>query len=261
MQMLNIGCGSKFHNDWINMDMASSAKEVRIANFLKGIPLADASMDVVYHSHVLEHFSRKDGEQLIAHCSRVLKPGGIIRIALPNLEVIVREYLANMEKALAGDRAAADNYDWMLLEMYDQTVRNKSGGEMGEWLFREKIPNEAFVLKRVGTDVLKWREAAKNPSPRKKITWQDVKRKMRKTITSLMPGAIRKPLEIGQFRTGGEIHQWMYDRYSLKRLLEKNGFSQVEQRTAITSYISNWQDYGLDNPTETASLFMEAIKQ
>jgi predicted SAM-dependent methyltransferase len=261
MQMLNIGCGSKFHKDWINMDMASASPDVKIANFLKGIPLPDASMDVVYHSHVLEHFSRRDGEQLIAHCSRVLKPGGIIRIALPNLEVMVREYLDNMEKALAGDAAAVDNYDWMMLEMYDQTVRNTSGGEMGQWLFREKIPNEAFVLKRVGTDVLKWREAAKNTSRRKKITWQDVKRKMRKTITALMPSGIRKPLEIGQFRQGGEIHQWMYDRYSLKRLLEKTGFQNAVQQTAETSYIPNWENYGLDNPTEKASLFMEAIKQ
>jgi predicted SAM-dependent methyltransferase len=260
MQMLNIGCGSKFHKDWVNMDMASDSPEVTIANFLKGIPLPDASMDVVYHSHVLEHFSRTDGANLIAHCSRVLKPGGIIRIALPNLEIIAREYLSNMEKALAGDPEAAANYDWMMLEMYDQTIRNTSGGEMGQWLFQDKIPNEAYVIKRVGTDILKWRENLQQKKP-KRITWNAIKRKASKIIPLLMPGSIRKPLEIGQFRLGGEIHQWMYDRFSLKRLLEQHGFHQVEQRTATTSYLPNWADYGLDNPTESASLFMEAIKK
>ena len=65
---------------------------------------------------------------------------------------------------------------------------------------------------------------------------------------------------IGKFRFGGEIHQWMYDRYSLGKLLQQAGFKNVEVRTAVTSYINDWANYKLDETTETASLFIEAVK-
>ena len=65
----------------------------------------------------------------------------------------------------------------------------------------------------------------------------------------------------GQFRFGGEIHQWMYDRYSLGRLLEKVGFKNIVIRSADTSYIDKWKEYKLDDISENASLFIEAIKQ
>src|SRR5690606_3528870 len=101
---------------------------VKSFNLLKGIPLKDESVDVVYHSHLLEHFSKNDGFRFMQECFRVLKPSGVIRIAVPDLEIIAKEYLRNLELAISGDREGMYNYEWMKLELFDQIGRNESGG-------------------------------------------------------------------------------------------------------------------------------------
>lgn len=70
--------------------------------------------------------------------------------------------------------------------------------------------------------------------------------------------------QVGKFRKEGEVHQWMYDKYSLKLLLNDVGFKDVKVRTAFDSYISNWNDYNLDGKDgkifKPDSLFIEALK-
>src|SRR5581483_3067934 len=71
-------------------------------------------------------------------------------------------------------------------------------------------------------------------------------------------------LQIGRFRRSGEIHHWMFDRYSLRRLLLECGFCQVEAVHAAASRIPCWPSYGLDTqaggrPTKPDSLYMEAL--
>lgn len=58
MELLNLGCVSTYHNDWINIDFVSNCKDVIGHNLLKEIPLSDNSIDVVYQSHVFKHFSK-----------------------------------------------------------------------------------------------------------------------------------------------------------------------------------------------------------
>jgi SAM-dependent methyltransferase len=55
-------------------------------NFTYGIPLNDRSADFVYSSHFLEHLDRETGQMLLKECMRVLKPNGVIRIGVPDLE-------------------------------------------------------------------------------------------------------------------------------------------------------------------------------
>jgi predicted SAM-dependent methyltransferase len=57
------------------------------------IPLPDASADVIYSSHMLEHLSRKDAKTFLGECRRVLAPDGILRVAVPDLDLIVSEYV------------------------------------------------------------------------------------------------------------------------------------------------------------------------
>ena len=73
-----------------------------------------------------------------------------------------------------------------------------------------------------------------------------------------------KALKIGQFRLGGEIHQWMYDRYSLSELLSQVGFTEIKVCSAFESEIQTWETYQLDvingEVRKPDSLFMEARK-
>ena len=279
MKLLNLGCGGTFHKDWINMDFVSNSNSVISCNLLKGIPLGDTEIDVVYHSHVLEHFNQDDGVKFLNECYRVMKSRAIIRIAVPDLEGIVRSYLKNLELAVAGDDQAKNNYNWIILELFDQMVRNQSGGKMKAYLESPVIDNENFVYKRIGVEGRNIRECfLENQLHRKdKLNHKSSKpfllRKFFKKMFRTLRGSQRnlklsafdqQALKIGKFRLGGEIHQWMYDRYSLEELLLSVGFTEVRVCNALESQIENWDDYQLDvvkgEVRKPDSLFIEALK-
>lgn len=281
MKLLNLGCGGKYHQDWINIDFKSSSKDVLEHNLLNGIPLDNNSVEVVYHSHVLEHFSPKDGKFFISECYRVLKKNGILRVAVPDLETIAKEYLNNLNLALKGDEEGRENYNWIKLELLDQMVRNTSGGEMAKYLTKENLINEKYVYERIGLEGKNIREKFLNRSrnsisqlskSKKKTFFQSSILKGNRIITTIKKrfllknnsGEEVKALKIGQFRLGGEIHQWMYDRYSLSEILKEAGFEKIRVCTPHESEIANWNSYQLDvidgEVRKPDSLFMEAIK-
>ena len=54
----------------------------------------------------------------------MLRPGDITRVAVPELEAIPRRCLSALESAIVGVEGSGHNYDWILLEMFDQITRN-----------------------------------------------------------------------------------------------------------------------------------------
>ena len=281
MKYLNLGCGSRFHPDWTNIDFNSTGAHVIAHNLTDGIPFDDASFDVVYQSHILEHFRKVQAESFLRECCRVLRPQGVLRVVVPDLEQIAKNYIAALEKAILGEQEGAANYEWILLEMYDQTVRNYSGGEMAKYLDREDIPNEEFVLKRMGFEAKRLIEAGRQARKQialVEITDHKAKRLFkhfyrflrypnyrRELLFRLLLGQEYDALQVGRFRQSGEVHYWMYDRYSLTVLLKKCGLENIVQRSATESYIQNWSNWNLDTEEDGTlykpdSLFMEAIK-
>lgn len=244
-KLLNLGCGNRTHPAWVNVDFIARRPGVIAHDLSQAIPFPADEFDAVYHSHLLEHFTREVARNFIGECYRVLKPGGILRVVIPDLENIVHEYLKWLELAEKGTEGAADNYDWILLELLDQMTRNFSGGEMGRHLARPDIPNRDYIVERIGEEYF----------PRHSI---DAKN------SSQVNDLMRSFYEIGKFQTGGEVHQWMYDRYSLARLLKEAGFSEIRRQSAEKSDIPGFIDYGLDlfcgKPRGSSSLFMEAMK-
>ena len=272
MEYLNLGCGYRFisSSEWLNVDLVPANSEVVKCNFLKGIPLETGRFDLVYHSHVLEHFTKEDGKVFIQECFRVCKPGGRIRIALPNLELIAQEYLKHLTLALSGDQMAQDNYDWILLEMYDQTVRKSSGGEMLNYLSASNLLNKNYIEGRIGlldrslSNGTKGSENHRKPRFERALTKHSIEHAVSRFVDIFRYLLLGKSgfnyYTTGRFRAGGEIHQWMYDRFSLSRLLMETGFVEVKTFSALTSGIASWADYGLDDPNESASLFIEGRK-
>lgn len=278
MKLINLGCGSIYHKEWINYDFISDSKYVISHNLLNGIPLDNSSVDAVYHSHILEHFTKDDGIFFIQECYRVLQPNGILRIAVPDLEVIAKEYLRNLERSINNEPEAEFDYDWILLEMYDQTVRNTSGGDMAKFLFRKVIPNREYVFNRIGCEGEKIYEAYINStnapikkSPALKHLIDNFEQLLRRIIENILSmkannkfNKIRKAVKIGKFRLSGEIHLNMYDRYSLERLLKSCGFQNINVTSAFKSEIFDWNKYELDSidgiVRKPDSLFMEAHK-
>jgi predicted SAM-dependent methyltransferase len=261
-QLVNLGCGSRFHPAWINIDLVSSDPNVKAHDLTRGIPLPDASCDAVYHSHVLEHIRRGEVKAFLWECLRVLKPGGAVRVVVPDLEKICRLYLEKLELASAGDAQAAADHEWMILEMYDQTVREHWRSPMWRYLYEQPVPNKNFVEQRIGP--IPALPAAENRHLLASCK-QMARTMARKLISGLSWCKPMRALDIGRFRLSGVIHQWMYDRFSLAQLLREVGFENPVRQSAVESHIPDWPKYNLDtDPDGTVykpdSLFMEAFK-
>jgi predicted SAM-dependent methyltransferase len=278
MKYLNLGCGNRFHKSWTNINFDSNSNEVMKWDLTKGIPFPDNFFDVVYHSHLLEHFTRATAKNFLLECSRVLRPQGVLRVVVPDLEQIVHTYIEALELANSGSEEWAYNYNWILMEMYDQTVRTFPGGEMAGYLVREHIPNEDFLLKRWGNEAKQLIETGHRVRQEAELGSKNIKHLLkpiyrslknsgygRDILLKLLLGKEYNALKIGRYRQSGEIHQWMYDRYSLSVLLKECGLENIIQRSATDSYIPNWTSFNLDTDQNGTiykpdSLFIEGIK-
>ena len=101
-------------------------------NLKYGIPLPDSSVDFIFSSHVLHHLYREDALKLIREALRVLKPGGTMRITVPDLELIVALYLAGKARAgaevLVLFEGAKEQLEQALLPVRFRTLEGPYGG-------------------------------------------------------------------------------------------------------------------------------------
>ena len=128
---LHLGCGLNAPEDWLNVDGSAQvwfAQHPRLKRLLvaaqifpasqaaipwpanvlrldlrKPLPFASNRFAAVYSSHTFEHLYRTQAENLARECFRVLHPGGVCRLVLPDLEAAVRRYLTRLSGDAAGE--------------------------------------------------------------------------------------------------------------------------------------------------------------
>jgi predicted SAM-dependent methyltransferase len=253
MKLLNLGCGSHFSTNpvWTNVDMHGTGPGVLAHDLYQPLPFGDGEFDAVYHSDVLEHLNRRCVPGFLSECWRVLKPGGTIRVATPDLERQAMVYLDVLAAALAGDALARERYEWIVTEMLDQLTRHRPGGEMLNYWKRDPVLAYDFVLARVGSEaeraIASMRKRGAQPDP-----------------PQLLPEE-RDALAVGRFRLSGECHMWLYDRYSLGELLRGAGFVDVCVCRADQSCVPDFNAYLLDvemggGTRKPDNFFMEGMK-
>lgn len=262
-RLLNLGCGRRVHAAWVNVDVVAAAAGVQVHDLRKGIPFPDGAFDAVYHSHLLEHLDRGAGAALLRECRRVLAPGGVIRVVVPDLEGIARAYLATVEQVRRGEPGASERHAWMVLELLDQVARHRSGGEVPAFLARASDEGLRFARERCGTEVdavLADRRAASDPLLARVLRTRGWPRVALATLLGALGG---ERFRVGAFRNGGEAHLLMYDACSLEAALRDAGFGEFRTTSAAESAIPGWAEYGLDadatgKPHKPDSLFAEA---
>ena len=84
--------GSSEYYDFDNFNDVIKNKKLYWRNLSYGIPLNDNSIDVVFSSHFLEHLTKNDGQQLLNDIYRILKPGGLVRILVPDLDLAIQRF-------------------------------------------------------------------------------------------------------------------------------------------------------------------------
>lgn len=162
--MLNLGAGLDQDPAWINYDRSRVARVARLplmrtlvataarlglsskgalldwpettqtADLTKGIPHGDGTVDVVYSSHMLEHVTRDQAQFILRECHRVLKPGGTLRVVVPDVGLIARRYLD-------GDRAFFGEPDGPLADAFVRSLylRSVPKGRLPERLVRRLL--------------------------------------------------------------------------------------------------------------------------
>jgi predicted SAM-dependent methyltransferase len=96
---LNLGSFTTMFHGWKNIDQidlgawaGSNGYPFMCWDVLRGLPYDDQVVDLVFSSHMLEHLSYEEGATVLAECRRVLRPGGVLRVLVPDAGVLIRKY-------------------------------------------------------------------------------------------------------------------------------------------------------------------------
>lgn len=118
---IQYGCGWSAPQGWRNFDSSPTLRferlpiigslyrknenrfptNVEYGDIVRGLPVRDGSVDGVYCSHVLEHLALSDFRVALQNTYKVLRPGGIFRLVLPDLRVLARQYLQREDDGAA----------------------------------------------------------------------------------------------------------------------------------------------------------------
>jgi predicted SAM-dependent methyltransferase len=93
VRRLNWGCGTEPTPGWINSDIKEDPTIDLSCDILEGLPLADGSIDYAVSIHALPELRLPDIVPALTELRRVLRPGGVLRLALPDLDRGIRAYL------------------------------------------------------------------------------------------------------------------------------------------------------------------------
>jgi len=159
---VNLGCGPRWKEDWINIDHSWNARIRRnpmarrilpagntynwpqnliVRDLRKKLPFVNETVDFVFASHVIEHLKEYECKGLLKESYRVLRKGGILRVVTPDLEILAVKYLQRDQKFYIGDnaweRTEKDTFaDRFLTAFYERTIKKQ--------ILRERIRHNLF---------------------------------------------------------------------------------------------------------------------
>jgi predicted SAM-dependent methyltransferase len=92
IKKLQLGAGFTAIQGWLSTDLNPRFDTTVYLDATRPYPFEDATFDYVYSEHMIEHIPWEDGLFMLKECRRVLKPGGAIRVATPDLKVLLNLY-------------------------------------------------------------------------------------------------------------------------------------------------------------------------
>jgi predicted SAM-dependent methyltransferase len=89
---VNIGCGDRPTPGWINLELRS-ASNVHFWDCRRGLPFSDNTVKAIYAEHTFEHFDLDtEGQHFLCESLRCLRPGGVLRVVVPDAGAYLRAY-------------------------------------------------------------------------------------------------------------------------------------------------------------------------
>lgn len=265
--LVNIGCGQVAHPAWLNLDSHPAGPHVRRCDLRRGLPCETGSVAMCYSSHVVEHLSPREAVAFLAEQHRALMPGGIIRVVVPDLETICANLVRFADESRRGIAGAEDRLAYTYLELFDQTVRTRSGGELLAMWRACPAGLEEFVTSRSGAVLPTVSQPTATSRPGFATRLARAWRRAREAALAafgfgLFGSSGWRAVREGLFRQRGEIHRAMYDEVRLARMLETAGFRDVRRVGPTESGLPGFDTYELDAVNGRArkpdSMYLEA---
>lgn len=146
---VNIASGGKGLPGWINIEGFPAEDNILKLDVRRRLPLADGSAKRVLAEHVLEHLEfRTDAPNLIHEAHRILTPGGVFRVIVPDAERFVRAYAADDRDAF---RSIGWDLDCMPHDIYSKMhILNHIFHQEGEHFFAYDFETLDWLLRRCG---------------------------------------------------------------------------------------------------------------
>ncbi len=107
---LHLGCGAQYFSGWRNVDKESKTADERY-DVTRGLRYPDDSVQFIYSEHFLEHLTVRQAVEVLQESHRVLRPGGVMRIATPDLAYLVDKYASTSWKDQ--DWITTYGYEWI----------------------------------------------------------------------------------------------------------------------------------------------------
>ena len=110
---LHLGCGNRYIPGFYHIDGIES-ENVNLVSKLEDLgQIKTESVELIYASHVLEHFGRLEVPNVLVEWMRVLKPGGVMRLAVPDFDAVCRVYLESKNiEVVKGLVCGGQNYKY-----------------------------------------------------------------------------------------------------------------------------------------------------
>jgi predicted SAM-dependent methyltransferase len=115
LRKLHVGCGTNRFPGWINADITAGSE--LIIYMEKRLPFRDGGLSRIYCEHVLEHTTREAGQTFLKEAYRTLEPGGVLRIAVPDLATLVDAYAKDDWR---------ERIEWTRIPFYQDTIENRA---------------------------------------------------------------------------------------------------------------------------------------
>tara|TARA_R110000824_G_scaffold9783_4_gene43265 strand:+ start:3435 stop:3962 length:528 start_codon:yes stop_codon:yes gene_type:complete len=149
---LHLGCGGAYFDGWVNVDISNDTKADHLDDVSTLETIDDGSCDLIYASHVLEHFGRNEYEEVLRVWQKKLKDGGILRLAVPDIGSAFRWYNGeNLQELLGifyGGQRTSYDYHKMGFDKHGLSTKLKELGfkniENWDWKVTEHSDIDDF---------------------------------------------------------------------------------------------------------------------
>ncbi len=239
--LINLGAGAWECPGWTNLDYSTQWYEKAHSNkkYIEyniredDIPYDDNTVSCIYCSHVIEHIEDEHDEKMMKECFRVLKKGGVLRIACPDAEFIWKMTKTVGKEWWSWRKRWCQMYgvEWNSIRPVDLLVREIA------------TPRMKGYGKLYGTE----------------NAYMDYENAFMSMSMEDFLKYITKELEYDEEKVGDHINYWTFEK--LENTLKKAGFRTVVRSRYLGSVSANMQIKEFFDLTEPGmSLYVEAIK-